>query len=1023
MVQGRRHLSGARSGVSRLHVGRRRRFSRTDEQARLPRRARHRHPLAAALLPVAPQRRWVRHRGLQEHSSGLRDARGFRSLHRRGASPQHPGHHRARHQPHVGPASRGSRRPGARRPGRRRGTSTSGARRTRSIRACRSSSPTREKSNWTWDETAGAYYWHRFFHHQPDLNFDNPAVLEAVVRVMHFWLDRGVDGMRLDAVPYLIEREGTPCANLDETHAVLKRIRAEMDARHPDRVLLAEANQWPAEVRPYFGDGDECHMAFHFPLMPRMFMAVRQEDRHPIVEILRQTPDIPETCQWGLFLRNHDELTLEMVTDEERDYMYQVYANDPQMRINGGIRRRLAPLMENSRRRIELMNSLLFSLPGTPVIYYGDEIGMGDNIYLGDRNGVRTPMQWTGDRNAGFSRADAARLYAPLITDPVYGFSAVNVEAQERAPFSLLNWMKRMIGAAQAAHRVRTRRHRVRVVAEPQGAGLRPPRRDRHDSLRRQPVAQRAAGRTGSVALPWHGPGRDARADRVSTHRRPAVLPEPRRLRLQLVPPAAGRAGDHRTDHAGHGGGRAGPAGAASSARSGTRCSTAPFARSSSATCSAPFLHAPAVVPGSRARAPRASRTGGCSAAAPSRSSSPSSRPSSRIRRRRAARPCRGSTSFRSRSRRARARRRCRSGFRTRVVARVTGARKGALYDAWHDARFADQLLEAVGTSAGDIDTQARALPCAAAAEHASRRCDAPSDTLQAALADRRRRARAGPSTGRRLALKLFRRVEPGVHPEVEISQHLADVGFARVPVVAAVIDYARSGEPSSSIGMFTLPRQSVESQVDGWTHAMDWLSRLFDQVAARDLPAAASSRPRPMPRSARAGRGIDERLPGDRGGASAVERPRCTSRSPPNRPDRGLRRSRSRREDLATAASRALALAERTLGNLEAALGRRRFACRPTWRRAREALLDARDRAARHDPRCRCHHVRRRSRSGFTATIGWARSSSPRATSTSRTSKDISRGRRPHNARSNRRSKTSPACCDRSATPRKSRS
>ena len=352
-----------------------------------------------------------------------------------------------------------------------------------------------EKSNWTWDDTAGAYYWHRFFHHQPDLNFDNPAVLDAVVRVMHFWLDRGVDGMRLDAVPYLIEREGTPCANLDETHAVLKRIRAEMDARHRDTVLLAEANQWPAEVRPYFGDGDECHMAFHFPLMPRMFMAVRQEDRHPIVEILRQTPDIPETCQWGIFLRNHDELTLEMVTDEERDYMYQAYAADPQMRINGGIRRRLAPLMENSRRRIELMNSLLFSLPGTPVIYYGDEIGMGDNIYLGDRNGVRTPMQWTGDRNAGFSRADAARLYAPLITDPVYGFSAVNVEAQERAPFSLLNWMKRLIGLRKQHPVFGRGAHRVRAVPEPQGAGLRAPRRDRHDSLRRQPVAQRAARR------------------------------------------------------------------------------------------------------------------------------------------------------------------------------------------------------------------------------------------------------------------------------------------------------------------------------------------------------------------------------------------------------------------------------------------------------------------------------------------------------------------------------------------------
>ena len=303
-----------------------------------------------------------------------------------------------------------------------------------------------ETSNWSWDDTAKAYYWHRFFHHQPDLNFDNPAVLDAVIKVMQFWLDRGVDGLRLDAVPYLIEREGTMCANLPETHDVLRRIRAALDARYPDRMLLAEANQWPADVRPYFGDGDECHMAFHFPLMPRMFMGVRQEDRHPIVEILRQTPDIPDNCQWAMFLRNHDELTLEMVTDEERDYMYQAYASDPQMRINGGIRRRLAPLLENSRRRMELLNSLLFSMPGTPIIYYGDEIGMGDNIYLGDRNGVRTPMQWTGDRNAGFSRADPARLYAPPIMDPVYGYQAINVEGQERAPFSLLNWMKRMIG-------------------------------------------------------------------------------------------------------------------------------------------------------------------------------------------------------------------------------------------------------------------------------------------------------------------------------------------------------------------------------------------------------------------------------------------------------------------------------------------------------------------------------------------------------------------------------------------------
>ena len=314
-----------------------------------------------------------------------------------------------------------------------------------------------EKSNWTWDDTAKAYYWHRFFHHQPDLNFDNPAVLDAVVKVMRFWLDRGVDGLRLDAVPYLIEREGTICENLEETHVILKQIRKALDASYPDRMLLAEANQWPADVRPYFGEGDECHMAFHFPLMPRMFMAVRQEDRHPIVEILRQTPEIPENCQWAMFLRNHDELTLEMVTDEERDYMYQAYAADPQMRINVGIRRRLAPLLENSRRRIELLHSLLFSMPGTPVIYYGDEIGMGDNIYLGDRNGVRTPMQWTGDRNGGFSRADPARLYAPPIMDPVYGYQAINVEAQARSPYLDPELDAAHARAAQAAHGLRPR--------------------------------------------------------------------------------------------------------------------------------------------------------------------------------------------------------------------------------------------------------------------------------------------------------------------------------------------------------------------------------------------------------------------------------------------------------------------------------------------------------------------------------------------------------------------------------------
>jgi maltose alpha-D-glucosyltransferase/alpha-amylase len=308
-----------------------------------------------------------------------------------------------------------------------------------------------ETSNWAWDNDSQQYYWHRFFSHQPDLNYDNPQVVRAILRVMRLWLDMGVDGLRLDAVPYLVERDGTTCENLTETHSVLQRLRAAVDERYDGRMLLAEANQWPPDVLPYFGDGtNECHMAFHFPLMPRIWIALRREDRYPIVEIMQQTPEIPDSSQWALFLRNHDELTLEMVTDEERDYMYNEYAADRRMRINLGIRRRLAPLVQNSRRRLELLNLLLLSMRGTPIIYYGDEIGMGDNVYLGDRNGVRTPMQWTGDRNAGFSRADVHALYAPLVQDPVFGYQAVNVEAQQRVPGSLLNWMKRIIRVRRA---------------------------------------------------------------------------------------------------------------------------------------------------------------------------------------------------------------------------------------------------------------------------------------------------------------------------------------------------------------------------------------------------------------------------------------------------------------------------------------------------------------------------------------------------------------------------------------------
>jgi maltose alpha-D-glucosyltransferase/alpha-amylase len=307
-----------------------------------------------------------------------------------------------------------------------------------------------ETSNWTWDEAAGAYYWHRFFRHQPDLNYDNPEVQEAMLDVIRYWLGMGLDGLRLDAVPYLFEREGTNCENLPETHQYLKRVRAVVDAEFPDRVLLAEANQWPRDVRAYYGDGDECQMCFHFPLMPRMFMALRQEQRYPITEILAETPPIPDGCQWGLFLRNHDELTLEMVTDSERDYMYSEFAADPRMKLNLGIRRRLAPLLGNGRRQMELFIALLLSLPGTPILYYGDEIGMGDNVYVRDRDGVRTPMQWNADRCGGFSRADFAQLYLPPLMDPVYGYQACNVEQQQRSESSLLQWVRRFVRVRQA---------------------------------------------------------------------------------------------------------------------------------------------------------------------------------------------------------------------------------------------------------------------------------------------------------------------------------------------------------------------------------------------------------------------------------------------------------------------------------------------------------------------------------------------------------------------------------------------
>jgi maltose alpha-D-glucosyltransferase/alpha-amylase len=687
-----------------------------------------------------------------------------------------------------------------------------------------------ESSNWEWDDVAGQFYWHRFFRHQPDLNFDNPDVLEAVVRVMRFWLDRGVDGMRLDAVPYLIEREGTICANLDETHAVLRHLRRELDAGHRDRMLLAEANQWPPDVRPYYGDSDECHMAFNFPLMPRMFMALQQEDRHPIVEILRQTPEIPETCQWGLFLRNHDELTLEMVTDEERDYMYQTYAADPQMRIHGGIRRRLAPLMENSRRRVELMNSLLFALPGTPVIYYGDEIGMGDNIYLGDRNAVRTPMQWTGDRNAGFSRADAARLYAPLIADPVYGFQAINVESQERVPYSLLNWMKRMI-ALRKQHRV-FGRGTIEVLPAQNRKVFAFVRTYQDETvlcvanLSRsvQPVEIDLTRFRGMVPVEMLGQTQFLR-----------IGDQPYFLtlgayafywfRVQQAAPAVTERVARET---------VASAAEAPALMVGTVWETLLDGHARTLIereLLIPFLARQRWFTASTSRKPRSARF--VDRAVLRRRPQPlfltilevdfETGPPEQF-----FLPLTVSASSDAR------------GIEERsphaILASVTGARKGLLFDAWLDDYFAQTLLEVmekedrIQTSRGAIRAwQARAF-----------------GPLRRALGETVPLTRPSPDQintsivyGDHLLLKLFRRIQPGINPDREIGRHLSEnVRFTRVPAVAGAIEYDRPGESGATIGMM---RQLVESQVDGWTHATDWLARFYDQVRSTVPPETPS--------------------------------------------------------------------------------------------------------------------------------------------------------------------------------------
>ena len=678
-----------------------------------------------------------------------------------------------------------------------------------------------ETSNWSWDDTAKAYYWHRFFHHQPDLNFDNPAVLDAVLRVMYFWLDRGVDGLRLDAVPYLIEREGTICENLPETHEILRRIRRALDARYSDRMLLAEANQWPADVRPYFGDGDECHMAFHFPLMPRMFMAIRQEDRHPITEILRQTPDIPENCQWAMFLRNHDELTLEMVTDEERDYMYQAYAADPQMRINVGIRRRLAPLLENSRRRIELMNALLFSMPGTPVVYYGDEIAMGDNVYLGDRNGVRTPMQWTSDRNAGFSRADPARLYALPIMDPVYGYQAINVEAQERSPFSFLNWMRRMIGLRKQ-FRV-FGRGTIDFIGSRNRKVLGYVRRHEEETIlclanlsrTVQPVEldlSRFRGMTpvemlgmtefpkigdlpyfitlGPYAFYWF------RVQQAPTALTARVAPEAPAEVTEVPALLVGAAwetlleGNVRTlierdlltqflQRQRWFGGKARPVRQARFSDWGMlRRSPQPI-----------FLTIVEVEFSDGGRDQYFLPLTACTRA--------------------------DAMSLEDRAPQA-------------IVANITGAKKGYLFDAWLDDRSARTLLDAMEREE-QIATKRGAIRASKTRGFAGIRGGSGGDPqIHRPSAEQ---SNTSIVYGTRLILKLFRRLQPGINPDFEIGRQLTEqVRFSHVPTVAGAFEYTGFGGDPATLGMM---QQLLPSQADGWTHALNEVARFYEEAGS----------------------------------------------------------------------------------------------------------------------------------------------------------------------------------------------
>ncbi len=683
-----------------------------------------------------------------------------------------------------------------------------------------------EASNWTWDPVAKAYYWHRFYAHQPDLNFDNPAVHRAMREAVDFWFGLGVDGLRLDAVPYLYEREGTSCENLPETHVFLRELRRHVDAKFSHRMLLAEANQWPEDAVAYFGQGDECHMAFHFPIMPRMFMAVHMEDRYPLIDILGQTPAIPENAQWALFLRNHDELTLEMVTDEERDYMYRVYAHDSQARINLGIRRRLAPLLGNNRRKIELLNSLLFSLPGTPVIYYGDEIGMGDNIYLGDRNGVRTPMQWSSDRNAGFSRANPQKLYMPVTIDPEYHYEAVNVEAQQNNPHALIWWMKRLLALSR----------RFKAFGRGSMELLTPENRRVFAFLRRQgeetllvvanlsrfvqyveldlaafkgrvpvelfgrtefpPVGDRPYLLTlGPHAFYWFALESSVAGVKPDSSAAPALeVPEPWPLLLRER-------------------GRNGLEEVLGSYLARSRW----FAGKSRRIKSVRVADAvPLDLPGSPAVlalvrvefSDGAGQLYGIPLAAAWKEAA----------------------------------RRVRSELARAVVAPIrprgeeAAGEEGVLFDAAYDPAFGAALLDAIRRNrriAGPKGAvSGRAAP-------ALQRLDGTGDPLPVAPL-RGEQSNTSLVYGDRLVLKLIRRLEAGPHPDLEIGRFLAErAGFPHAAPVAGSIEYAVEGEEPITLAVL---HGFVANEGDAWTYTLDALGRYFEGVR---------SRPRPLPEAA----------------------------------------------------------------------------------------------------------------------------------------------------------------------------